>query len=276
MIPKPLGITRIPGIRKPRSDTEFKRFLANDREEFMRSASLWVRQTTRDAEREILDAGNPLDRVTEVNGVNGKGFHAGAITDAKNSARIQWIGSGLASLANRMTQTLVQVIWQTYPGMRRKRLTRWSWYAFPNGVLADKSASMASAPRRLGQSVPSSIGLYDVLFLVPDEAAAEFAWFANQQAVKSRGHSFNMFSRKRKGKMEFKVRKRMRGFLSEAARRMRSSARGDMPGVTIQGMIIERGLTAGMSRATRVGKLSHALPVIRLAYKRGLKHSVTN
>jgi hypothetical protein len=103
------------------------------------------------------------------------------------------------------------------------------------------------------------VTIYDVLWLAPDAGPARYAWFANHNAIKSSGHSYNLFKKRKTG--ELKLRKRLRGYLAEATRRMRGRK---VPGVTIQGWIVKSALTGSAARS-RFG-----VPVIRVAFKSGL------
>ena len=73
-----------------------------------------------------------------------------------------------------------------------------------------------------------------------------------------------------------KTRKRLKGFVAEAAGRARGSShmRSARAVVLIQGMIIGRGMTTGFSPRQPVGGLGHAMPVIRVAFKKALALSV--
>lgn len=270
------SLPQIPALVRVKSGTELNRYLVANRAALLKAGTFWVRTTAGTKKDEILAAGNPGNFVEQINGVRGRGFHAGSINQATNSARVQWIGRDLAAVANLIHQTLIGVIWQTFPKMRRhKQLTQWQWYLCKDSLYM---VGPRRPPRPLGAVVPANeVELTDVLLLAPSQAAADFAWFANRPS-NQRNAKHNAYTRKRHGKMETKIRKRVRGFVAEAARQMRSAhgARGLNAGISIQGRIVSYGLTASASRAVRVPNVNgHAIPIFRLAYQRGLNLSVT-
>jgi hypothetical protein len=262
-----LNIQAIPPQRKVRNDTELQQFLLADREAFIKSAHIWVRQTATRALDEALRAGNPKDYVVgidgETRGANIRtGFRGGSIEQATQSVRIEFVGGALADVANGLRPILADVIRETFPNSRTKALqTQWSWW-IQRGRYAGGSKSTTSV--RLGSSVPDSVTIYDVLWLAPDLGPAKYAWFANHNAIKSGGSNYNLI--KRKGG-QFRLRKRLRGYLAESTRRMRGRK---VPGVTIQGWIVKKAMT-GPGAVSRYG-----VPVIRVAFKSGLTRAVIN
>jgi len=257
-----LKLQTIPNQRKVRSDTELEQVLLKDRDAFQQSAHLWVRETATRALDEALRAGNPKDYVVGIDGETRggnvrQGFRPGPISSAMKSVRVEFIGSALADVANGLLPILSGVIAETFPNSRTKSLENgWSWWV-QRGRYAGGSKATTSV--RLGRSVPDDITIYDVLWLAPDFGPARYAWFANHNAIKSSGHSYNLFKKKKTG--ELKLRKRLRGFLAESTRRMRGQK---LPGITIQGWIVKAALS-GPSSHSRFGA-----PVIRVAFKAGL------
>ena len=160
-----LNLTAIPATRKTRSDTELAQFIEKDKDAFQRGATQWVRDLAKQVEAMALRAGNPAERLQEIDGVRGQGFKPGAISQATNSARVVFIGLALSTIANRVKPILMDVIASTFPSPRSKarRLERlWGWYVYKDG-LTDKG----SRARYVGNRVPRSVGLYDVLILAP-------------------------------------------------------------------------------------------------------------
>jgi hypothetical protein len=245
-----------------RSDTDLEQFLLADQKAFQDSAHIWVRETAEAALQEALRAGNPKDYVVGIDGETRggnirTGFRTGPISSATRSVRIEFIGSALADIANGLLPILTGVIAETFPNSKTKALqTQWSWW-----IQRDRYAggSKSTQSTRLGRTVPDSVTIYDVLWLAPDAGPARYAWFANHNAIKSSGHSYNLFKKRKTG--ELKLRKRLRGYLAEATRRMRGRK---VPGVTIQGWIVKSALTGSAARS-RFG-----VPVIRVAFKSGL------
>lgn len=268
-----LNLTAIPATRKVRSDTDLQQWVVHDRDALIKSGTQWVRDMATQAEALALTAGNPAERITEIDGVRGRGFKPGQISQATNSARVVFVGLALSTIANRVKPILLNVISQTFPNPRSKqqRLQRmWGWYVYKNGLF-----DRAARPRYVGNRVPRSVGLYDVLILAPlAKMPAEYAWFANRLALRSYGFKYN--SRLRRGATvatmaTVKVRKLRKGFVAEAAGRARSASamRSSRAVVLTQGMMIERGITSSASRARK-----HRTPVIRVAFKKSLAISI--
>ena len=261
-----INLQAIPAQRRMRKDTDLEQFLLADRKTFEASAHIWVRETAEAALQEALRAGNPTHYVVGIDGETRggnvrSGFRSGPISSAQRSVRVEFIGSALADVANGLLPILGDVIAETFPNSRTKQLqNQWSWWV-QKGRYSGGSKSTTST--RLGRSVPDTVTIYDVLWLAPDAGPASYAWFANHNAIKSSGHSYNIF-KKRSG--EVKLRKRLRGYLSEATRRMRGKR---VPGITIQGWIVKSALTGSAARS-RFG-----VPVIRVAFKSGLARPVT-
>jgi hypothetical protein len=227
-----------------------------------------VRQTAHQALAEALAAGNPTTYVTEIDGsASGSrrsGFRAGAIEQATRSVRIQFVGKPLADVANAMKPILEKVIAETFPFSKTKALQReWSWWVQKDRYATGKNTSSV----RLGARVPDTITIYDVLWLVPDVWPAQYAWFANRNAVRSSGYKYNLVkSRRMAGTAAgVKLRRRLRGYLAEATRRMRGKRN---PGITVQGWFVRQAMTGPSSRSR------HGVPAIRVAYKSGLMRPV--
>jgi hypothetical protein len=267
----PPVVVQIPLTRKVRSDTDLQQFLLHDKQEIETAAAMWVRTTARTVRDEALDAGNPPHYSQEIDGATtgagkvkrGRAFAAGSIDNATRSVRIQFVGGDLATIANNLKPQLLKLIAETFPQSRTKKLSsRWVWYVQLDGLLLGKR----TASRRLGEHVPDSIGLYDVLWLAPEaRQPAEYAWFANRLAL---GKFTQRFKRGRKPKLN-NPKRRLRGFMAEATRRMRGTKSQQQAGpVIIQAMFIRQGVTAWAARAKR------GVPVIRIAFKRSLTRSI--
>jgi len=277
-LPK-LKVSAIPATRQVKSDTDLKQFIASDAKILSGSYTQWVREVAAEKDTEALKAGNPHIRLISINGTTGKngtarsGFRPGTIAQAKTSVRIQYLGDELAALANKMAPTLAAVIAETFPDSRTKRLTNdWEWWVQRNVKANGKGASS----ERVGKRVPNNISIYDVLWLVPSgPEPASYSWFANYNAKARFGYKYNLTKKtiheidkgsglvvKRK---VVRMKKRLRGFASEAARRMRG-AKG--PGVVVSAKIIANALTGPQSRS------KHGVPVIRVAFRRNLTTAV--
>lgn len=263
-----IKVQEIPNTRHASSTTELRQFLLDDKKKFAELSGIWVRETARLGLDEILTAGNPKFYTIEVNGTTGdsgnqrRGFVPGNLNQARTSARAQF-QSGIAAIANSLRPLLSTVIRQTFPRSSLQRLARdWVWYVQREALLKGKRTAMEA----LGGRVPDSIGIYDVLWLVPDaKFPADYAWFANYQA-KRKVTSYN-FIKKRSGHV--KPRARRIGYLGEAARRMRVKR---IPGVNIIATHIDTGATARYSRRLEKGRL----PVFRISFVPGLLRPVTN
>lgn len=258
-----LNLQRIPATRRVRSDTELRQFVLSDRREFEASASKWVRTVARMALDDALGAGNPRAYVVGIDGATtasgavrqrfGSGFRPGSIEQANRSVRIEFIGKELAEAANGLRPILTDVIALLFPNSATGRLkTKWSWY-----VQRDRHVGPKSTPAvRIGQTVPQTVGIYDVLWLAPDGPyPARYAWFANHNLVATRG------PRTRGGRRA----KKARGYLAEAARKMRAKR---TPGLTVQGFFIKGALTGPQTSAR------HGVPAIRVAFKYSLYRPV--
>jgi len=139
-----------------------------------------------------------------------------------------------------------------------------------------KANGKGASSERVGKRVPNNISIYDVLWLVPSgPEPASYSWFANYNAKARFGYKYNLTKKtiheidkgsglvvKRK---VVRMKKRLRGFASEAARRMRG-AKG--PGVVVSAKIIANALTGPQSRS------KHGVPVIRVAFRRNLTTAV--
>lgn len=256
-----INLQAIPAQRRMRKDTDLEQFLLADRKAFEASAHIWVRQTAEAALQEALRAGNPKDYVVGIDGETRggtvrTGFRSGPISSAQRSVRIEFIGSALADIANGLMPILIQVLGQTFQSRRSQPLrSQWSWW-----IQKDRYAGGSKSTRstKLGTTVPDTVSIYDVLWLAPDDLPAEDAHYFLRGGLGSGGHAYNLI--KKKGG-DFKLRKRLRGFLAEATKRMRGKR---VPGVTIQGWIVKAGLT-GPSARSKFG-----VPVVRVAFKSGL------
>jgi len=260
----PLKIQSVPMVRRVNSREELRQTIARDFAELREAGPAWVRDTAKAAYDEIIDAGNPTPHLQEINGVNGKGFRPGPINQAHNSARVQFVGSDLAAVCARVHMMLISVIWKSFPRMRQKRITNWSWYVGRQRLYG--FVGPMKPLERVGRTVPRTVDIDDVCFLAPDEAAAEYAWFANSYARKHRS-----FQSKRKRRKDAVATRRIRGFVAEATSRMKGvKLRSHQAGFSIQGRIVGSGFTSSKSRAVEVAEFSHALPVIRVAYRKNL------
>lgn len=273
-----LKLNAIPATRKVRSDTDLRQFMLSDSANIERAAAIWVRSVAHSALGEAITAGNPPHYSLEVDGATsgsgkvkrGRAFTSGSIDNATRSVRAQFVGGDLATICNNLKPQLLGLIADTFPQSSTKRLAqRWLWYVQRDGLLTGKR----TPARYVGSSVPDTIGLYDVLWLVPEaREPAAYAWFANRLALSKYGHRWNMIT-KRDANGERKrhvLRRRLRGFMAEATRKMRGSKAQQQAGpVIVQAMFIRQGVTASSSRSKR------GVPVIRVAFKRSLTRSIT-
>ena len=268
-----LNLTAIPQTRKVRSDTDLRQFVLSDTTNIEQAAAIWVRTVAHTSLAEALGAGNPPHYSLEIDGATsgsgkvkrGRAFRSGSIDNAQRSVRAQFVGGDLATICNNLKPQLLSLISDTFPQSRTKKLsTRWVWYVQPDGLLTGKR----TPSRYLGSSVPDAIGLYDVLWLVPEgRDPASYAWFANRLALAKYGHAWNM--RKTRDNRH-QLRRRLRGFMAEATRKMRGTKSQQQAGpVLIQVMFVGQGLTASSARSRR------GVPTIRVAFKRSLTRSIT-
>ena len=264
---------KVPDIRlseslkkiKARKDTEVKQWFAQNRKDLLAGATDWVHRVSKDALAQALAAGNPnqyfvtIDGVTNAAGTVRRGFRAGTIDESKHAVRIEFNAENIASIARGVPPILTQVITDTFPMSKTKRLSReWSWWVSYDG----------GPSRRAGKTPPQTLGIYDVLYLAPDFHVAKYAWFANSSAKSSKSTKYN-FARKRingvKGTSRLVARKRARGFLARATQVMRAKR---VPGVLFQG---------GFSRdymSGRASKHPRGVPFVRVAFKGTLKNPV--
>jgi len=280
-----LPIEQIPPLRKARSDTELHHFIAKDLDTFERMKTQWVRQTARAGLDGILRAGNPPKFISQIDGSTrsggktkeGAGFRAGTIDQATTAVRIEWIGADLAKIANRARPILLKVIGETFPKSRTRQLRRqWSWYRQRDATLPGKRATPAT---KLFDRVPDNIGLNDILWLAPDASVADHAWIANKgiSSGGAGGHKYNLRVRNSKkfgAKSGFTLRKKLRGYLAESTSRMRKGGSNVSAyrsgGVVIQGWFVKKKLTGPMARTKYGVDWKRGVPVVRLAYRKGL------
>lgn len=263
-----LPVREIRVVRTARSTTELRQFIFDDAKFFKERGALWVRETAQLGLDEIITAQNPKFYSTEVNGTTGansnqrRGFSPGNISQARTSARVIFLGKELADLANQLRPLLTSVIRTTFPRSKLQRLARdWVWFVQRDGLGKKRTPA-----EYIGGRVQPDIGIYDVLWLVPESPEpASYAWFANYRA-RRKVTSYN-FIKKRSG--HIKPRARRMGYLGEAAKRMRAKK---FPGVNIIATFIDSGMGAQYSRRTRQdGKL----PAFRLSFVPGLIRSVS-
>ena len=259
--------------RTVRAPEELATLLFKDMASLERAAVQWVRTTAHKGLDEIIAAGQPGAYTIQIDGEargsgasrRGHGFRPGRIDQATRSVRVNWIGRGLAEIANHCKPILLDVIAETFPASRRGILrARWSWW-----VEHRPEVGPASPPRRLGASVSASdLGIADVLWLVPDAPRpASYAWFALHSGIRGGGHAYNLRRSKKSRTLGYKLRKRLRGYLAEATARMRVG-RAKQSGVTIQGWFVKKRLTGPATIARR------GVPVVRVAYVHGLRRPV--
>lgn len=261
-----LPVREIRVVRKG-SLTELRQFVFEDAQFFKERSGTWVRETTTLGLDEILAAENPKFYSVEVNGTTGansnqrRGFTPGNISQARNSARVVFLGKELADLANQLRPLLSTVIRTTFPRSKLQRLARdWVWWVQREGLGKKRTPT-----EYIGGRVSPDIGIYDVLWLVPESPEpASYAWFANYRA-RRKVTSYN-FIKKRSG--HIKPRARKVGYLGEAVKRMRSKK---FPGVNIIATFIDSGMGAERSRRLEKGRL----PAIRVSFVPGLIRSVS-
>lgn len=247
--------------------TELHALFVSDANQIRIAGTEWVRTVGREKHREIIDAGNPKYHTVEIDGTTGanstsrKGFRPGTIDQAHNSVRYLYLGRQLADLANVLRPILLQTIVDTFPNSKTRTLAReWVWYV-QRGAGEKGSKGKSTTSTRVGMRLPPDLGIYDVLWLVPEgREPASYAWFANYYAKKRFGYKYNMRVRKKAGK--YTLRKKLRGYASEAARRMRAKS---LPGVSIMAMFVAKALT-GPAAASRPKPAKWGVPVIRVAF----------
>jgi hypothetical protein len=276
-------------VRKVRSDTELRQFILEGEIDLREAAQQWVRFVARRSIDEVITAGNPPHYALEIDGATGsagkvktgRAFKGGSIEQATRAVRASFVGADLATIANNLKPQLLRLIAETFPRSRTKMLqTQWSWWVQQDGLL---TGSKRTPSRRLGNTVPDSVSLYDVLWLAPDvhrKDGGNYAWFANRLALQRYGHKWNLIKTSvtvKRGKQAwlthgFKVRRRLRGFMAEAARKMRGTRSQQQAGpVNIQVMFLRQFLNAADNAATRKG----GLPTIRVAFRRSLARPVS-
>jgi hypothetical protein len=267
--PKPIPI---PAQRKVRKDTDLSQFLAADMASYVATATAWVRQTSKDVLKQVVDAGNPpkyfvtIDGVMNANGTVKRAFRAGVIDQSERAVRIEFNAENLGSIARSASQYLFTTIRQTFPKSETGRLSHeWSWWLKRAGE--DRS-------RRIGKTPPTDLSIEDVLYLAPDFYVARYAYFANRTSKGSFGAKFNLYrktahiithdGRTEKVKVEA-LRKRLRGFVARATASMRFRK---VPGVLFQGGFTRKYLSGPAS------KHPFGVPFVRIAFKGALKYGV--
>jgi len=279
---KKLDIDGIPLTRTIKkgagAGSELHKLFVNDAHQIRIAGSEWVKSVGRAKHREILDAGNPKYHTVEIDGTTGanstsrKGFRPGSVDQAHNSVRYLYLGRQLADLANVLRPILLQTIVDTFPNSKTRTLAReWVWYVQRGaGEKGEGKMGKKTPSQRVGMRLPPDLGIYDVLWLVPEgREPASYAWFANYFAKKRFGYKYNMRVKKKAGK--YTLRKKLRGFASESARRMRAKA---LPGVTIFAMFVKDALT-GPAASSRPKPAKWGVPVIRVAFNQQMKTGVS-
>jgi hypothetical protein len=267
-------VSRIPPQRRATNATDLQQFILDDQQFWHEQARAWVQETARRGHDEIVRAGNPKFHISEVNGTTGKsgnqrrGFTPGSIDMARTSVRVLYQADELAKVANSLRPILTSAIHQRFPNSKMKRLERDGvWY-----VVRDRQLDASGGPEYLGGSVTSGIGVYDVLYLVPDKKyPADYAWFANWLGK----HGERKAAANRRSRVHWSQRKvekrnrRQQGFMATAANAMRGRR---LPGVAISATFLETAMGASYSR---VKKHKGRLPAIRVAFY-PLRTAVTN
>ena len=268
---------QIPGTRKVSSNTELQQYWAGQGLFWKTEIPKWVQDTATQANKEILDAGNPRYSLTEIDGTTGKTRrwsrgHPGGIGQARTAVRVRYTANALAQAANSLRPILTDVIKKRFPNSRMNRLARdWLWWIVRTGG----EKQNRSRAELLGGSVNTDVEIYDTLYLAPEGPdPARYAFFANWMSKRLavvKGPRI----RKRTG-LPYKTRSdasaapkdRRSGFLGEAVRRMRGKR---IAGMVVWGMFIDEGLSAGYSRRTKGrGKL----PVIGISFSQRLSENV--
>ena len=268
-----LPLEKIPPLRLSRNGADIRRWIAEDEKQLVAMAPFWVRRTAKTQLAALLAAGNPRTYTVGIDGTTGttgrvrQGFHGGSIEQARSAVRVEFIARQLADIANQLKPILRDVILETFPYSQTRRLSRnWSWWVQKDAHIQGSGVTS----QYIGATVPPTVGLYDVLWLMPDKlgshaAPAGYAWSSNRKAIKQGG---TVIRRVRRGKDRGKDKafNRLTGWLAQSTKRMRGRK---IPGVSIQGRFITRGGTSS-ARETR-----HGIPVIRLAFKLGLSHDIS-
>ena len=265
---------KIPLQRRASSVSELHQFILDDQEFWHEQAKAWVQETARRGHDEIVKAGNPKFHISEVNGTTGKsggqrrGFTPGGIEQARTSVRVLYQADELAKVANGLRPILTSAIHMRFPNSKMKRLERdWVWY-----VVRDRQLKGGGGiAEYLGGSVNTGIGVYDVLYLVPEKKhPADYAWFANWLGKHGvRKAVANRRSRKHWSERKEKRDRRNTGFMETAAKGMRGRRQ---PGVSITAVFLETAMGASYSR---VQKHRGKMPAIRVAFY-PLRNAVTN
>jgi len=254
---------KIPVTVKVRKDTDLQQYLLQQQVFWLEQSKVWVQETADAAHIEIVRAGNPKYNLITIDGTLGKSrtyMHGrpGQIFQATKSVRVLYQANELAMVANSLRPILSDVIRRRFPNSRLHRLERdWVWWAVRR-TQGNQTVWRARA-ENLGGSINVPIGIYDILYLVPDSRfPAEYAWFANNL---SKLTHVRRPQRRRKDSPP-KPRDRRLGYLGEAVRRMRAKR---APGVVIWGMFIRRGLTAAFARNDK-----GLIPAIGVAFNQRL------
>lgn len=265
-VPK-IPTEKIPVTIKVRKDTDLHQFLAEQGVFWTEQSKVWVQETADAAHIEIVRAGNPRYNLTEIDGTLGKSRRytrgrAGTIFQATKSVRVLYQANDLAMVANSLRPILSDVIRKRFPGSQMQRLARdWVWWAVRRS--GENDDAMRRRAEHLGGSINVPIGIYDILWLVPDSPKpAEYAWFANNLSKQMHVRG----PQRRRKDSPAKPRDRRLGYLGEAVRRMRGKR---PPGVVIWGMFIRKGLTAPFARNDK-----GLMPAIGVAFSQRLKTSV--
>lgn len=203
--------------------------------------------------------------------MSGGGWRGGGIDSASTGVRVRFIGEDLAEIANRIKPMLTSTVKTAFPRSPTKRLaTAWDWWLFKDGAITKARTGGIN----LGERVPTSVSIYDVLFLAPRAvstrrggAPAYYAWIANRNVKQSVVPK--RFNLKRRGGKQL-VKKQLKGFIAETTRRMRSSLGSTgRAGVIVQGYFVRTGMTASASQ------FRHGIPVIRVAFRKSLQQSIS-
>jgi len=266
-----LPIERIPATRTARKGEQLKQFVINDKAAWREAIEKWVPETAKAGHAEIVAAGNPKVFTSEIDGTSGKsgtqrrGFVPGPIAAAHTAARVLYSGQDLAETANKLRAVLGATIRKTFPRSRLQRLARdWVWYRIRDGL------NERNTPEYLGGMVSVEIGLYDLLYLVPDgPEPALYAYMANWNAKHNNKRPLTKRQQKLRKSGPRKnasknPRDRREGFMAEASRRMRAL---HLPGVKVRAVFVEEGLTAGFSKSPR-------MPAVRLCFDKYMRRAV--
>ena len=254
-----LNLSSLPAVRTARNASELHQFFSHDRGKFVRIAGEWVQRIARQKRDEIIAAGNPNLYATEIDGTIGKsrnlrkGFTSGSIEAATSSVRVVWLGDQLATMANKAKPQLQKIIEGRFPGGTGRLARDWTWYLQEPG----------KPSRRVGDTVPPTIGINDVLWLVPEAPQpAAYAWFANYRAKRPYGR---VVRRRKNDPTAGPPSRRSRGFLAHTTYNLRGLR---LPGMLVQGYFVRRYLTGPASRTQK------GVPAIRIAFRRSLSRPV--